>query len=434
MHKDNDRTTNGKVAILGGNGVMGSAMAAVFAGAGYEVAILARDIEKARAGLGLAQATARADAVAERITLGTYDADMPRAVEQAEIVFEALAEDIALKREFFAKVDRYRDPDSVVATNSSGLSITGMARGFSDSFRRHFVGIHMYNPPHLLVGTEVIANPETDPSVLERVVGTLAEKLGRKVVVTNDCPAFIGNRVGVRVMGEAAQIAAEEGVAFTDYVIGPHTGRAMPPLQTIDLIGWDVYKAIADNVCANCEDEARCYFKLPDSMLKGLAEGRLGQKTPERGGFYRRASKTLEVLNLKTDDYEPLTPPKPIEFVERMKSLHRVGRYREAIAVLAEASGPVANLARRVMLGYVSYALNRVGEVVDSPCDVDTVMSYGFNWAPPTVIVDLIGARTVVEMLRAYGLMVPPVVEEAASKGTKLFAGGRREYGRTFVA
>ena len=111
----------------------------------------------------------------------------------------------------------------------------------------------------------------------------LAKRLGRKVIVTRDRPAFVGNRVGFKVMNEAAQLAEEHGVAFIDYLVGPHTGRAMAPLATVDLVGWDVHKAIVDNVHANCpSDEARERFRLPAYMdAKAIAEGRLGDKTPD---------------------------------------------------------------------------------------------------------------------------------------------------------
>jgi 3-hydroxyacyl-CoA dehydrogenase len=425
---------NDKVVVLGGNSVMGAAAAHLFAAAEYDVTILARSMEKARAGLAAAQAAAHSEAIAERISLGAYDDDLAHAVAQADIVFEALAEDMALKREFFAAVDRYRNPGSIVATTSSGLSIDEMSRGFSHSFRRNFLGIHLYNPPHQLVGTEVIPNPDTDPAVLERTLQTLAKRLGRKVIVTRDRPAFVGNRVGVKVINEAAHLAAEHGVAFIDYLFGPHIGRVMSPLQTVDVVGWAIIKAVLDDVYFNCAGEERQFFRLPEYMEKAFAEGRRGDKTPQLGGFYRRRGRTAEVLNPKTGDYQLLTPPKPIEFVERMKGLHRVGRYREAMAVLAEADGPEADLARRFVLGYVSYALTRVGEVVERASDVDTIMTFGFNCAPPSVLVDLIGAPTVVAMLRGYGLAVPAVVQQAASQRRRLFSGGMLDYGPSFGA
>ena len=116
-----------------------------------------------------------------------------------------------------------------------------------------------------------------------------------------------------------------------------------------------------------------------------------------------------------------------------MKHFNREGRYGQAFEVFATARGAEADLVRRVILGYVSYALNRVGEVAESAADVDTIMSFGFNWAPPTVIVDLIGAKNIIEMFGRYHLMVPPVVEKAVGNGGKLYRGGMLDYGRTFV-
>jgi 3-hydroxyacyl-CoA dehydrogenase len=422
-----------KVVILGANGTMGGAAAAVFAAADYRVTMLARGLEKAQQGLAAAQNAARAEAVAERITLGTYDGDLARSVAEAGIIFEALAEELELKRQFFSKIDAARQPESIVATNSSGLSIAGMAAGLSDSFRRHFMGIHLYNPPHIIVGTELVPHPETDGAVLERMRSILAGRLGRRVIVTRDRPAFVGNRVGFRVMNEAAQLAEEHGVAFIDYLIGPHTGRAMAPLQTVDLVGWDVHKAIVDNVYANAADDpARERFRLPAYMDKGVAQGRLGDKS--NGGFYRRAGgRTVEVLDIAGNTYQPFIPPRPVEFVERMKALNRVGRYGDAVTVLAQAEGAEAEIAQRAILGYISYALNLVGEVAECHGDVDTIMSYGFNWTPPCVLADLMGVKRVAALLDKYGLQMPAVVEKASRDGIRLFSGGVLEYGRTFI-
>ncbi len=424
---------NFKVALLGANGTMGPPTAVMFATGGLDVVMLARDMDKAREAIRDAQEAARVEAITERLTPGAYAADLQRAVGEAGLVFESLAENLALKREFLAKIDRSRGPDCIIATGSSGLSITEMARGRSDSFRRNFLGIHFFQPPNMLAGAELIPHAETDPAVTKRLATLLATKLGRKVIVTRDRPAFVANRVGFKVLNETAQLAEEYGVAFLDYIIGRHTGRGMTPLQNIDLVGWDVHKAIVDNVWANTEDEAHACFRLPEYMEREIAEGSLGDKTPEAGGFYRKNGRTLEVLDPKSGDYRPFEKPAPVEFVEKMKQLNRVGRYEDALGVLAEAQGAEADLARRVIFGYVSYALNRVNEVAESVSDVDTIMSSGFKWAPPTVFVDVLGPRRAIDIFHRYGLVVPPVVEQAAASGSKLFTGGLLEYGLTFI-
>ena len=426
-----------KVAVLGANGAMGSGSGELFAADGVETVFLARDHEKAREGLERAQSMAKSERLADFIRLGTYDHDLPSAVAQADLIFEALAEDLALKERFFEQVDRHRRPDSIVATVSSGLSIAAMAKGRSDSFRKNFLGIHLFNPPNVITGCEVIPHADTDPTLVDFVTRLLEKRLGRKVVRTADLPAFAGNRVGFKVLNEVAQLAAEHGVSFMDTLVGPHTGRAMAPLATVDLVGWDVHRAIVDNVFASTDDEAHDRFRLPGYMDSLMASGHLGDKTPAKGGFYRRVrdGKTTEtyVLDPAKGEYRAMHDSivDPPDFVVRMKRLNRVGRYREALRVMLEAKGWEADLLRRVVLGYVSYGLNRVGEVVKEARDVDRIMGFGFNWAPPTVLVDLAGVKPMIAAIERADLQVPKVLTEHRSG--RLFNEPHVDTGRFFV-
>ncbi|MFN8641422.1 MAG: 3-hydroxyacyl-CoA dehydrogenase family protein [Candidatus Binatia bacterium] len=430
-----------RVVVLGANGTMGAGSAEVFAAGGCDVVLLARSTEKAREGLVGAQNMAKSLTIGNRMSVGTYDADLHEAVSKADLVFEALAEDMEIKKEFFERVDKARRPESIVATVSSGLSITGMAKGRSDSFRKNFLGVHLFNPPSVIVGTEVIPHAETDPKLVPAMVEMLERRFGRVVTLCKDLPAFAGNRVGFKVLNECAQLAAEHGIAFVDYLIGPYTGRAMPPLATIDLVGWDVHRAIVDNVHANTNDEAHQAFQLPTYVAELIEEGHLGNKTPERGGFYRRTKENGKTLNLvldpKSGAYKAPADAKvtPLPFVETMRQLHNTGRYQEAFRVFLEAKGHEADLARKVVLGYVSYALNRVGdtEVVAAASDVDKIMGFGFNWAPPTVLADVIGHKETIAALEKAKLPVPTVLANAKA-GQRLFTVPAVNVGRFFAA
>jgi len=430
-----------RVVVLGANGTMGAGSAEVFAAGGCNVVLLARSAEKAREGLVGAQNMAKSITIGNLMSVGTYDADLNEAVSKADLIFEALAEDMEIKKDFFARVDKVRRPDSIVATVSSGLSITGMAAGRSQSFRKNFLGIHLFNPPSVIVGTEVIPHAETDPKLVPAVVEMMERRFGRVITLCNDLPAFAGNRVGFKVLNECAQLAAEHGVAFIDYLIGPYTGRAMPPLSTVDLVGWDVHKAIVDNVHANIKDEAHAAFLLPTYVAELVEEGHLGNKTPERGGFYRRVKEDGKNVNLVLDPqsggYKSPSDTKvaPLPFVERMRTLHNVGRYQEAFQVFLDAKGTEADLARKVVLGYVSYALNRVGdgEVVRTASDVDKIMGFGFNWAPPTVLVDVMGLKQTIAALEKAALPVPKVLA-SAKPGQRLFNVPGVNVGRFFAA
>jgi 3-hydroxyacyl-CoA dehydrogenase len=395
-----------KVVVLGANGAMGAGSGEVFAAAGIETVFLARTRDKAGEGRTRAEDLAKSEALRRYISVGTYDDDLQRVVPEADLIFEAVSEDLALKRVYFERIDKLRKPGSIVATVSSGLSIAQMAASGSESFARHFLGIHFFNPPNVIVGCELIPHTGTDPAVTRDVSELLRERLGRQLVLTSDTPAFCGNRVGFKVLNECAQLADKYGAGYIDALLGPHTGRAMAPLATIDFVGWDVHQAIVDNVFANTRDEAHEAFALPASMREKIKQGVLGDKTPDKGGFFKKSDKQKREVP---------------ELARKMKALHHVGRYREALDLFATATGPDAELMRRVILGYVSYGLNRVGEVVERAADVDRIMGYGFNWAPPSVLVDLIGARRTVNLLDSARLPVPRVVAEAAERNQRLF-------------
>jgi 3-hydroxyacyl-CoA dehydrogenase len=215
----------------------------------------------------------------------------------------------------------------------------------------------------------------------------------------------------------------------------------LSPLATIDLVGWDVHKAIVDNIYALSKDEAHEMFKLPQYMQDLIAHGHLGNKTPQHGGFFRRvkeANQTLSlVLDPKTGAYKDSRDAgvRKLPFVEKIRDLHRVGRYGEAMQQFVAAEGAEADLARKVIFGYVSYGLNRVGdnEVVRSASDVDRIMGFGFNWAPPTVLVDVIGLKETVKQLERYSLPVPAVLKKA-EPGRPLFREPNVNVGRFFAA
>jgi 3-hydroxyacyl-CoA dehydrogenase len=419
-----------RVVVLGANGAMGAGSAAMFAAGGCDVTLVARDLGKAEGALAAIQSITKSERVADGIKTMSYSDGMAKLVEGQDLIFEALGEDFALKRSFYEQIDRVRPADAIVATVSSGLSIKGLADGLSDGFRSHFAGIHLYNPPHVMTGTEIIPHPEMDPAVIDALSAMLTERFGRQVITTADTAAFAGNRVGFKVLNEVAQLAEQYGVQLMDLLVGPYTGRAMAPLATIDLVGWDVHKAIVDNVKENVQDEAIDRFTMPTYMERLAHHGHLGDKTPELGGFYRRVTAensgmgapagggrpTIEALDPATGNYRPLEKNLSVPFVDAVRTLHRQGRYRQGIDTFMEAEGEQADIARRVILGYVSYGLNRVGpgEVVETYQDIDRIMTAGFNWAPPSGLVDLIGVERTKKLLDRYELPVPAVVDAAA--------------------
>jgi 3-hydroxyacyl-CoA dehydrogenase len=415
---------------------MGYGSGALFTSAGPRVTFLARGKDKAEQGLRAAVQSVRSSTVADRADTGDYDKDFDSVVSRADIIFEALTEDFDLKRRMFERVDRLRRPDSIVATVTSGLSINALAEGRSDSFRKHFLGLHFFNPPNVIVGTELIAGRETDPQIVEFIDAYAQKMLGRVMIRTADTPGFAGNRIGFKVLNEAAQLAEEHGPLLVERLVGPYTGRALTPLATVDLVGWDIHRAIVDNIHRHAPDEAHATLRLPSYMARLLERGVLGNKSG--GGFFKVDGKVKLALDPKSDMYRPVAEIKlpDLRFIDQIARLHRDGRYREAMQAFVVAPGPWAALARKVVAGYVSYAFHRAGEVTETIAGIDDIMGFGFNWAPPSVLVDVIGLRDTLAMIEQAKLPAPRALAMAASSGTprRFYTNPHGNIGRFFVA
>jgi 3-hydroxyacyl-CoA dehydrogenase len=406
-----------RVVVLGANGTMGYGSAALFSQAVPHVTFLARTRDKADEGLAAAIKQVRSPTVASRADTGDYDNDLESAVGRADIVFEALTEDFAIKKDMFDRVEKARQDDSIVATVTSGLSINALCEGRSDSFRKHFLGLHFFNPPNVITGTELIAGADTDPAIVDFVDVFSRVRLGREMIRTADTPAFAGNRVGFKVLNEAAQLAEELGPVLVDRLVGPYTGRALTPLATIDLVGWDIHRAIVDNVFEKTADEAHATLELPAYMAKLMEKGTLGDKSG--AGFFKRDGKARLALDVASGDYKPVDEIAlpPLGYIDDVSSLYRQGRYEEGIQVFLAADGDEAALARKVIAGYISYAFHRAGEVTETITGIDLIMGAGFNWAPPSVLVDTMGADSAVRMIEEAGLPVPEILSKAAASG-----------------
>ena len=210
----------------------------------------------------------------------------------------------------------------------------------------------------------------------------------------------------------------------------------MTPLATIDLVGWDIHRAIVDNVYALTDDEAHETNKLPDYMAKLMDAGTLGNKTG--GGFFKRDGKRRLVLDIASGGYVPeeeITLP-DLSYIDEVSYYHAQGRYQEGMQIFLAAEGPEAARARKVIAGYISYAFHRVGEVTDTIGGIDRIVGMGFNWAPPSVLVDVMGAASAVKMIEGAGLPVPEAIAKAAKTGTpaRFFQHPHINIGKFFIA
>src|SRR2546425_1060764 len=244
------------VAVLGA-GTMGAQIAGHAANAGLLVLLLDVTVEQAKAGLNALQKSSPSGLFVpekiQQIEIGSFDKDLER-IRQADWVIEAIVENPDIKKQLLAKVDSARRPGSLITTNTSGLSVTPLAKDRTDDFRRHWFGTHFFNPPRYMKLLEIIPTAETDPAVLAEFEKFADIMLGKGIVHAKDTPNFIANRIGLFAALKAIQLmqqgkfTIEEVDRLTGTLIGhPKTAT----FRTIDMVGVDIFVHVADNIYEN---------------------------------------------------------------------------------------------------------------------------------------------------------------------------------------
>jgi len=275
-----------KVGIIGA-GTMGSGIAQVFAQTeGFSVCLCDINKELAEKGKGkIAKGLgrlvekgkldqAKADAVVANITTGTKE----ELCGDCDLIIEAASENEAIKTQTFVELDKIAKKDCMFASNTSSLSITGLAKNLS----RPLIGMHFFNPAPVMKLIEVIAGLNTPPEMVEKVIA-LAKQLGKTPVQVNEAAGFVVNRILVPLVNEGICIL-ESGVASAediDTAMKLGANHPMGPLELGDLIGLDVCLAVMEVLYSETGDPKYRPCELLRKMVRG---GRLGRKTGR--GFF----------------------------------------------------------------------------------------------------------------------------------------------------
>jgi 3-hydroxyacyl-CoA dehydrogenase len=412
--------------VLGSSGTIGSLTGGLLAQSGIKVYFLARTVDGAQRGLHRAVSQARAEVITRNIACGDYDHDMERAMEEADWVVEALTEDKDVKCAMYERLERCLRPDMIVSSTTSSLPLSMLARGRSQAFRRRFLSTHFYNPPGRMLACETTGQEETDPEVVAFMNAFLATRLGREVIPVKNVAAFAGNRIAFLLFSRITTLAEEYGVELMDYLLGPYTGRAMAPLATLDLVGLDIHRAIIRSLSENTRDEMREHLVLPGYIDRMISLGLLGNKTKQ--GFYRKLeSGKYAFWDPQTATHVAAVDPHFVS-VEEAKHLIRMGMYRKAFEAMRHARGREAQMVIDILCTYVGYAYHRIGEVTDSRLGIDPidrVMTFGFHWAAPSVILAMLGKEFVIDRLQQISVDVPQALREDGSPDRSLLGTGK---------
>ena len=285
--------------FVAGAGLMGHGIAQVHAAVGISVVLYEPELARAEAGReriagNLARAVAKGrlddadrDATLARVSL----ADDPAAARDADLVVEAVFEDVEVKTQLWHELDGVAPETAIFASNTSSISIGRLAEAVKPSRRERFVGMHFFSPVPVMPLIELIRGRDTGDAA-ETAIRDLAARLGKQVIVSADRPGFIVNRILMPFLGEAMR-AYEEGLGTADDIdTGARIGlnHPMGPLELADFIGLDVCLGVMRVLDDGIGGEQ---FAPPRVLVELVAAGHLGQKTgrgfhtyprPERAG------------------------------------------------------------------------------------------------------------------------------------------------------
>lgn len=271
-----------KIGVLG-TGTMGAGIVQVLAQNGFEVVVRARRQTSVDKGISTVDKNLDRLIAKEKLTAEDKTAIMSRIkgstdieiIRDADLVIEAATEDMASKKALFAELDALCKPETIIATNTSSLSITEIAAATNRPDK--IIGMHFFNPVPMMKLVEIILGLATSEETRATIVG-LTEKLGKTAVQVEEAPGFVVNRLLIPMINEAVGILAD-GVAKAadiDEAMKLGANHPMGPLALGDLIGLDVCLAIMETLYAEFGDTKY----RPHPLLKKMVRGnKLGRKT-----------------------------------------------------------------------------------------------------------------------------------------------------------
>ena len=375
-----------KVAVLGA-GVMGAQIAAhlvnvkvpvvlfdLAAKEGPKNGIVSKAIENLKklkpAPLGLAED-------ANLIGQANYEEHLEQ-LRSCDLIIEAIAERMDWKLELYKKIAPFIGPNTIVASNTSGLSITQLSEALPEVIKHRFCGIHFFNPPRYMALVELINTPTTEAQYLDALEDFVTSNLGKGVVRAKDSPNFIANRVGIAGMLATMKEVENFGLTYdvVDDLTGKKMGRASSgTFRTADVVGLDtmghVIKTLQDTLSMETDPFYES-FATPDVLKTLLEMGNLGQKT--KAGFFKKVGRDVSRFDRGSKEYVP-AGQKADEVYGRM--LKRPAA--ERLKLLRNAEGKEGQFLWAILRNSFHYAAIHLAAIADNARDVDFCMRWGFG-------------------------------------------------------
>lgn len=204
--------------------------------------------------------------------ISTYT-NLSEAVSDADLVIEAIPEDLALKRKIFKDIEKYCKPDTIIASNTSSMSVTEIGASVSDPTRT--IGLHFFNPVHIMKLVEIICGLETSSETLSKCISA-CERMGKETVKINEFPGFVTTRINA-LIGNEAFTMLQEGLGSPediDKALKFGLNHPMGPFEMVDLVGLDTRLKILEYLHSTLGEK----YRPAPLMVKYVKAGRLGRK------------------------------------------------------------------------------------------------------------------------------------------------------------
>ncbi len=376
-----------KVAVLGA-GVMGAQIAAHLVNVKVPVVLFDLADTKSPAKNGIVTRAIANLAKLKPSPLGNKaDASLIQAANYEEhlellqgcdLIIEAIAERMDWKVDLYRKIAPHVAPGAIVASNTSGLSITAMSEALPDALKARFCGIHFFNPPRYMPLVELIATPTTEPGVIDQLEAFVTTGLGKGVVRAKDTPNFVANRVGIAGMLSTMKEVERYGLTYdvVDDLTGKKLGRASSgTFRTADVVGLDTMAHVIKTLQTTLSLETDPFygsFETPAVLTKLLELGNLGQKT--KAGFFKKAGRDVLRFELDSEQYVP-AGQKSDEVYARMLKKPAGDRLK----LLRNSEGPQGQFLWAILRNAFHYAAVHLGTIAHTARDVDQAMRWGFG-------------------------------------------------------
>ena len=295
-----------------------------------------------------------------------------------DLIIEAIAERMDWKLDLYQKIAPFVAPHAIVASNTSGLSITRLSEALPEEIKPRFCGIHFFNPPRYMALVELINTPTTQPAVLDDLETFVTRNLGKGVVRAKDSPNFIANRVGIAGMLATMKEVQNFGLTYdvVDDLTGKKLGRASSgTFRTADVVGLDtmghVIKTLQDTLSIET-DPFYASFATPEVLKTLLDMGNLGQKA--KAGFFKKVGRDILRFDLASKEYVP-GGEKADEVYARMLKKPAA----ERLKLLRNAEGAQGQFLWAILRNSFHYAAIHLAAIADNARDVDFCMRWGFG-------------------------------------------------------